>query len=116
MSHFNKIIIVVVNVAINVLVVLVVLLPYLLSISTDHLLVLLDSLSRPKNGEGNSLIQKEEDFESDIPLIVIVVVTVVVTVVVVTVITVVTFAIFVVNRYNIFINISSFRYLNRGKY
>ena len=71
-------IVVVVNVAINVLVVL---LCYLLSISTDHLLVLLDSLSRPKNGEGNSLIQKEEDFESDIPLIVIVVVTVVVTVV-----------------------------------
>ena len=79
MSHFNKIIIVVVvNVAINVLVVL---LFYLLSISTDHLLVLLDSLSRPKNGEGNSLIQKEKDFESDIPLIVIVVVVVVVTVV-----------------------------------
>ena len=78
MSHFNEIIIVVVNVAISVFVVL---LFYLLSISTDHLLVLLDSLSRPKNGEGNSLIQKEEDFESDIPLIVIVVVTVVVTVV-----------------------------------
>ena len=78
MSHFNKIIIVVVDVAINVLVVV---LFYLLSISTDHLLVLLDSLSRPKNGEGNSLIQKEEDFESDIPLIVIVVVIVVVTVV-----------------------------------